>query len=149
MKHLKTYKLFESFDQIKNTLEDIFLDVKDSHPDEEWIAWADGDSISNYYTVYISFGDEEPYHRDFNPDDEEDDDEGYQSDYREVQISKELMDCIYRSIEFMKNWKYTIVLQDEYSSDPSEDNVEKIELEDLEVGQWMAENQSIKIIFRK
>lgn len=143
MKHLKTYKLFESFDEIKTTLEDIFLDVKDSHPDEEWIAWADGDDISNNYTVYISFGDEEPYNRDFNPDDE-----GY-LDYREVRISKELMDCIYRSIEFMKDWKYTIAIQDEYSSDPSEDNVEKIELEDLEVGQWMAENQSIKIIFRK
>jgi len=143
MKHLKTYKLFESFDEIKTTLEDIFLDVKDSHPDEEWIAWADGDDISNNYTVYISFGDEEPYNRDFNPDDE-----GY-LDYREVRISKELMDCIYRSIEFMKDWKYTIAIQDEYSSDPSEDNVEKIELEDLEVGQWMAENQAIKIIFRK
>ena len=143
MKHLKTYKLFESFDEIKTTLEDIFLDVKDSHPDEEWIAWADGDDISNNYTVYISFGDEEPYNRDFNPDDE-----GY-LDYREVRISKELMDCIYRSIEFMKDWKYTIAIQDEYSSDPSEDNVEKIELEDLEAGQWMAENQSIKIIFRK
>ncbi len=120
MKHLKTYKLFESFDEIKTTLEDIFLDVKDSHPDEEWIAWADGDDISNNYTVYISFGDEEPYNRDFNPDDE-----GY-LDYREVRISKELMDCIYRSIEFMKDWKYTIAIQDEYSSDPSEDNVEKI-----------------------
>jgi hypothetical protein len=147
MKHLKTYKLFENFDRIKADLEDIFLDVKHSHPDEEWIAWADGDDISNYYTVYISFGDEEPYHRDFDPG--FDDDEEYVSDYREVQISTELMDCIRRSIEFMKDWKYTILLQDEYSSDPSEDNVEKIELEDLEVGQWMAENQSIKIIFRK
>ncbi len=147
MKHLKTYKLFENFDRIKADLEDIFLDVKHSHPDEEWIAWADGDDISNHYTVYISFGDEEPYHRDFDP--EFDDEEEYVSDYREVQISTELMDCIRRSIEFMKDWKYTISLQDEYSSDPSEDNVEKIELEDLEVGQWMAENQSIKIIFRK
>lgn len=148
MKHIKTYKLFENTNT-KLDLEDIFLDVKDSHPEERWFYWVDGDDISNHYTVYISFGSEEPYHRHFDEVDEDDDDESYQSDYPEVQISKELMDCINRAIEYMQGWKFTILLQDEYSSDPSEDNVEKIELQDLEVGQWMAENQAIKIIFRK
>lgn len=147
MKHIKTYKLFENFDIIKSDLEHIFLDVKDTYPKEEWIVWVDGSEIDNIYTIYISFGDEEPYHRDF--DAGFDDDEGYQSDYREVKISQELMDCIHQSINYMKDWKFSIAIQDEYSSDPSEDNVEKIELEDLQVGQWMAENQAIKIIFRK
>lgn len=149
MKHLKTYKLFENFDIIKSDLEHIFLDVQDTYPDEKWMVWVDGSETDNMYTIYISFGDEEPYHRDFNPDDDYDDDEGYQSDYREVKISQELMDCIYQSINYMKDWKFSLAIQDEYSSDPSEDNVEKIELEDLQVGQWMAENQAIKIIFRK
>jgi hypothetical protein len=144
MKHLKTYKIFENFNLIKSDLEHIFLDVQDTYPDEKWMVWVDGSKIDNMYTIYISFGDEEPYHRDFNPDDE-----GYQSDYREVKISQELMDCIYQSIKYMKDWKFSLAIQDEYSSDPFEDNVEKIELEDLQVGQWMAENQAIKITFRK
>ena len=43
MRYLKTYKIFENnTDIIKFDLEDIFLDVKDTHPEEKWIIWADG-----------------------------------------------------------------------------------------------------------
>jgi hypothetical protein len=150
MRHLKTYKIFENnTDIIKFDLEDIFLDVKDTHPEEKWIIWADGGlyttgkEFSNYYTIYISFGEEEPYNNEYLEDEE------LIHDYPQVKISEELMKCIERSIEYMKDWNCKIFIQSEYSSDPSEDDVEEITIDDLQVNQWIAENQSIKLIFRK
>ncbi len=149
MKHLKTYHLFESVDNIKSDLEDIFLDIKDSNPGEGWFSWVDGDKISNLYEVYISFGSEEPYHSDFNEFDDED--EEYHSDYNENQISSALIESLERSIDYMSKlgWRYTIQICAEYSSDPSEDNCEDVTLQDIEPGQWMQENEAIRIKFRK
>ena len=148
MKHLISYKIFESYNNIKQDLEDIFLDVKESNPKERWFYWVDGDSISNLYDVYISFGSEEPYHSSHN---EFDDDEQYHSDYNEVQLSEDLMDSLIRSIDYMNElgWTYKIQFCTEYSSDPSEDYCEDITIDELEPGQWMQENQAIKIRFRR
>ena len=149
MKYLKSYKIFESVDSIKSDLEDIFLDIKDSNPGEGWFVWVEGDSVSNLYEVYISFGSEEPYHSDFNEFDDED--EEYHSDYNENQISQALVECLERSIYYMSSlgWRNTIQFCTEYSSDPSEDNCEVVEIGDIEPGQWIQENQAIRIKFRK
>jgi hypothetical protein len=150
MRYLKSYKIFENnTDIIKFDLEDIFLDVKDTHSEEKWIIWADGGlytpgkEFNNYYTVYISFGEEDPYNNEYLEDEE------LIHDYPQVKISEELMKCIERSMEYMKDWNCKIFIQSEYSSDPSEDDVEEITIDDLQANQWIAENQSIKLIFRK
>lgn len=145
MRYLKTYKVFESVSNIKSDLEDIFLEVKD-RAGEGWFYWVEGDDISQLVEVYISFGGEEPYNDDF-----EDDDETYISDYPEVQISQDLIDSMMRSIEYMNSNGYSckILLCSEYSSDPSEDVIEEITMDDLEPGQWMQENQAIRLKFKK
>lgn len=145
MKYLKSYRIFESVGNIKSDLEDIFQEVTD-RPGEGWFYSVDGDDLSGIVDVYISFGGVEPYNTD--PDD---DDESYISDYPEVQISQELIESLNRAIDYMTSlgWSTKIQLCEEYSSDPSEDSCEDLTMADLEVGQWMQENQALRLRFRK
>jgi len=138
MKHLKTYHLFESVDNIKSDLEDIFLDVSDQ---STWFVSVDGDNISKFYEVYISFGDTEPYNN------QEDDEFGYE----QKEIPTELIDCVKRSIDVMNNngYSHKLLFCSEYSSDSSEDILSSIEIEDLYNNMIMSENESIRIRFRK
>jgi hypothetical protein len=46
-------------------------------------------------------------------------------------------------------FQYRLFFNTEYSSDPSEDEVCRIDIDDLEVGGYIQENQSIRIQFRK
>jgi hypothetical protein len=157
MKHLKTYKIFESMDDIKSDLEDILTDIKDSNPEDYWYFSVDGEQIEgyekgDYYEVYISFGSDEPTKREFTEDEDvEDDDDEFQSEYNENQISQALIDAIERAINYMEDleFQYRIFTNTEYSSDPSEDEVSRIDIDDLEVGGYIQENQSIRIQFRK
>lgn len=132
--HYKTESVDNDF--IKNTLGHIFLEVSDV---SDWFFSVEGDIFSNYYEVYISFGDSEPYRGD----------EG--DEYQQRQISKELIDCIKRSIDFMdgEDFYYNLLFCSEYSSDPGEDYIDTIDIKDLKPGQSMLENESIRIKFSK
>ena len=145
MRYLKTYKLFESSNSIKSDLEDIFLEIKDG---SGWFYWVSVDPVGSFYDVYISFGSEEPYHSNHN---EFEDDEQYHSDYNEARLSEDLIETLERSIEYMSNlgWSYELQVCTEYSSDPSEDMCDVITIDDLEPGQWLQENEAIRIKFRK
>lgn len=156
MKHLKTYKIFESMDTVKSDLEDILTDIKDSNPEDYWYFWVEGEQVEgyekgDYYEVYISFGNEEPTKRDFEDDEDEDDDEEFQSEYNENEISQSFIDAIKRTINYMEDleFQYRLFFNTEYSSDPSEDEISRIDIDDLEVGGYIQENQSIRIQFRK
>jgi len=48
-----------------------------------------------------------------------------------------------------EDFYYNLIFCSEYSSDPGEDYVENIEVYDLNPGQSMLENDSIRIKFRK
>lgn len=131
---------------IKSTLEDIFFEVTDILKDN-WVVHVDEYSTflgSNDYEVYISFGSSSPWEE----DDGEEDETNYGS---EVEIPTELIDCIKRACDFMDNhdFYYRIKFASEYSDDPGEDLVENITLDELEAGQFMRENESIRISFSK
>jgi len=133
--HYKT----ESVDanSIKKTLEQMFFDLTDLG---SWFVWVDeysGFSKPQDYEVYISFGDTEPYNR-------------FEDDYLdEKQIPEELIYSMKSAIDFMEaeGYQFQILLCDEYSADPDEDYIEKIDISDLSQGQWLSENQSIRIKF--
>lgn len=134
MKHLKTYKLFES-SNIEADLEDIFLNVKDNHPEEKWYVTMDHYEYEDYYSVYISFGSKNPW------------DEDYED---EVVISKELIECIHRVKDFMNSNGYgrlDVCILFEYES--GQPDIDTISLDDLKEGQRLGESQSIKLLFRK
>jgi len=139
--HYKTESV--NNDLIRQTLNDIFLEVSDN---SNWYFYVEGDNTSNYYEIYISHGDEQPYHNAWRRE-EGDGEWGYES----KKISKELIDCIKRSIDFMESedFSYNLILCMEYSSDPGEDYVEKIEVDDLNPGESVSENESIRIKFTK
>jgi hypothetical protein len=139
--HYKTESV--NNDSIRQTLNDIFLEVSDN---TNWYFNVEGDNTSNFYEIYISHGDEQPYHNAWRR--EEGDGE---CGYKERKISKELIDCIKRSIDFMESedFSYNLILCMEYSSDPGEDYVEKIEVDDLNPGESVSENESIRIKFTK
>jgi hypothetical protein len=122
---------------IKTILEHMFYDLTDLG---SWFVWVDEYSVFSKphdYEVYISFGDTEPYNR-------------FEDDYLdEKQIPEELINSIELAINFMKEegYQFQILLCDEYSADPSEDYKEEIDISDLSTGQWLSENQSIRIKF--
>ena len=134
MKYLKTYKLFES-SNIEADLEDIFLNVKDNHPEEKWYVTMDHYEYEDYYSVYISFGSKNPW-------DEDSEDEAI--------ISKELIECIHRVKDFMNSNGYgrlDVCILFEYES--GQPDIDTISLGDLKEGQRLGESQSIKLLFRK
>jgi hypothetical protein len=141
------YKTNESVDQIKLDLNDIFLDLTD-RTSEEWFVYVDkewgGSGIE--YHIYISFGDEEAYDRRIGENDWLED-----PDYDYVQIPKELVDSITRSIDYMGGLGFSnkIEMQIEYNSDPSQNEIEVVNLEDIKTKTWMQENEAIRIIFKK
>lgn len=115
----------------------MFFDLTDLG---SWFVWVDeysGFSKPHDYEVYISFGDTEPYNR-------------FEDDYLdEKQIPEELIFSMKSAIDFMEaeGYQFQILLCDEYSADPDEDYIEKIDISDLSQGQWLSENQSIRIKF--
>lgn len=125
-------------DYIKSTINDLLLEISDN---SDWYFNLDGDSVSNYYEVYISNG-EVDIRR------EEDDDLW---GYEQRRIPKELIDCLERIIDFMKSegFKYSLLFCSEYSSDRNEDVISNIELDDLYDDMIMSENESIRINFFK
>ncbi len=139
--HYKTESV--NNDSIRQILNDIFLEISDN---SNWYFSVEGDNISNYYEIYISHGDEQPYHNAWRRE-EGDGEWGYKS----IKISKELIDCIKRSIDFMssEDYYYNLLFCSEYSSDPGEDYIDTIDIEDLKPGQSMLENESIRIKFSK
>lgn len=141
------YKTNESIDIIKSELDDIFLDLTDRQS-EDWFVYIDkewGGSGLEYH-LYISFGDEEPYDRRIGENDWLEDPE-----YKDLQISQDLLDSIERSIDYMSSlgFKNKIMIYTEYNSDPAQDDVQVVSIDDIKVGQWMQENESIRIIFKK
>lgn len=131
---------------IKSTLEEIFLEITDILKDN-WIAHVDAYSDfrgANDYEVYISFGSDSPWQE----GDIDEDDIGYGT---EIQIPVELVDSIKRAIDFMKSqgFDYRMKFHYEYSDDPGEDLVENIDIDELDSGQFMRENESIRILFSK
>jgi hypothetical protein len=141
------YKTNESIDIIKSELDDIFLDLTDRQS-EDWFVYIDkewGGSGLEYH-LYISFGDEEPYDRRIGENDWLEDPE-----YKDLQISQDLLDSIERSIDYMSSlgFKNKIMIYTEYNSDPTQDDVQVVSMDDIKVGQWMQENESIRIIFKK
>ena len=141
------YKTNESVDQIKSDLNDIFLDLTD-RTSEDWFVYIDKEWGGNglEYHLYISFGDEEAYDRRIGEDDWFED-----PDYKEVQISEDLLDSIERSIDYMSDLGFNnkIKIHTEYNSDPSQDDIQVINIDDIKDGQWMQENESIRIVFKK
>ncbi len=135
-------------DEVKEILSEIFLEVSD-RTSEKWFHWVDKNSggRGDEYEVYISFGDEEPYNRIYA------DEEDWLSDpsYGEVVISDDLVECIKRAIDYMKDlgMRHRITFNTEYSSDPTEDEVEEVSINDIKSGMFMQENQCIRINFFK
>lgn len=131
-------------DVIKQTLNDIFLQVSDQ---PSWFCWIEGDKLSNLYEIYISFGSENPYREpDFI------DDEGWDHTvYDEKEIDNDTIDAILRSIDYMSEYgyNYKIFYCIEYSSDRSEDIIEEISLRTLKELKYIRENEAIRINFRK
>ena len=143
MKHLKQYKIFENSNSIKSELQDIFLDLKDDNPSGEWFCWVEGESVSNLYEVYISFGSEEPWE-----DYEDFDDDDY---HLRINIPNTLIECLHRAIDYMKSlgFREKLLFVTEYSGDSSEDYVEEISIDDLNTEQMMSENEAIRLKFIK
>ena len=141
------YKTNESIDLIKSDLNDIFLDLTDRQS-EGWFVYIDKEWGGNglEYHIYISFGDEEAYDRRIGEDDWFEDPQ-----YEEFEISQDLIDSIERSLEYMSNLGFDskIKIHTEYNSDPTQDDIQSISIDDIKVGNWMQENESIRIIFKK
>jgi hypothetical protein len=142
----------ESMDygEIKNVLEDIFLEVTDRQH-EKWMVSVDAfdthtnSVLSPSYKVYITFGNDLSWQND---EHDGDDDPNWRG---ENQIPFELIESIKRSINFMtdEGFQYKLSFVTMYSEDPSEDVVENIELEDLGTEQWLRENEEVHLYFFK
>ena len=130
----------------KSVLHEIFLDVSDVGSwyvqVDEYHTSKDGFSEPIECEVYISFGDTVAY-----VGREEEDDLGYD----QKEINQDLIDCIKRSIDVMgeEGFSNQILYCTEHSHHPEEDYIEKLEIDDLEPGQWMSENDAIRIKFTK
>jgi hypothetical protein len=129
------------FNSMKSELEQIFFDVSDV---SSWYVTVDehNTSLSQDCLVYISFGDEDSYHRE---------NDGEDWGYPQKEINEELIDCIKRSIDVMseEGFSYQLSFCEEYSHHPEEDIISKIEVDDLYDGMIMSENESIRIEFKK
>lgn len=141
MKHLKLYKIFESADSIKEDLSDILTDLKDVSGD--WYFFVEGDDMSKFIEVYISFGDEDPQELE-----RDEDDEG--PVYKDENISDDVILTITTVMNYMKNinWNGSIFIVTEFGNDPDYDMRERVTLEELK-NCFISENESIRLTFRK
>lgn len=141
MKHLKLYKIFESADSIKEDLSDILTDLKDVSGD--WYFFVEGDDMSKFIEVYISFGDEDPQELE-----RDEDDEG--PVYKDENISDDVILTITTVMNYMKNinWNGSIFIVSEFGNDPDYDMRERVTLEELK-NCFISENESIRLTFRK
>ncbi len=151
MNHLKKFKIFESNNVIESELEDILVDIKDSNPNDYWYYWIDrenyyGKDQNDYYEVYISFGD-----RDARPINHHVDDDLDEAEYRSVKISKSFIDTLRQCISYMEDlgFQYRLFIATEYSSDPDEDELDRYTLDDFDTIDYLFENQSVRIQFKK
>lgn len=131
--HYKTESV--NNDSIRQTLNDIFLEVSDNTNWSFSISSInqihEQDYIGNYCEVYIFHGNEEG-------------DEIEQIGYQQREIPKELVGCIESSIDFMDNegFSHNLLFCDKYTCS-------NIEVNDLYDGMIMSEDETIKILFRK
>ena len=141
MKHLKLYKIFESADSIKEDLSDILTDLKDVSGD--WYFFVEGDDMSKFIEVYISFGDEDPQELE-----RDEDDEG--PVYKDENISDDVILTITTVMNYMKNinWNGSIFIVTEFGNDPDYDMRERVTLEELK-NCFISENESIRLTFVK
>ena len=141
MKHLKLYKIFESADSIKEDLSDILTDLKDVSGD--WYFFVEGDDMSKFIEVYISFGDEDTQELE-----RDEDDEG--PVYKDENISDDVILTITTVMNYMKNinWNGSIFIVTEFGNDPDYDMRERVTLEELK-NCFISENESIRLTFRK
>ena len=141
MKHLKLYKIFESVDSIKEDLSDILTDLRDISG--EWYFHVEGDDLSKFIEVYISFGDEEPEELERNEDDEG-------PVYKDENISDDIILTIRTVMNYMENinWQGSIFIVTEFGNDPDYDMRERVTLEELK-NCFISENESIRLTFRK
>ncbi len=142
--HYKTESV--NNDLIEQTLNDIFLEVADV---SDWYADVSaystpGKITGTDYEVYISFGEYEPY---LYRGEEGMEDYGYQ----QKRIPENFIDCIRRSIDFMNSegFHHSLLFCSEYSSDPGEDNLSNIKIEDLYNDMIMSENEAIRVRFSR
>ena len=141
MKHLKIYKIFESVESISDDLKDILTDLKDVSGD--WYSFVEGDDMSKFIEVYISFGDEDPQELE-----RDEDDEG--PVYKDENISDDVILTITTVMNYMKNinWNGSIFIVTEFGNDPDYDMRERVTLEELK-NCFISENESIRLTFRK
>jgi hypothetical protein len=141
MKHLKLYKIFESVESISDDLKDILTDLKDVSGD--WYSFVEGDDMSKFIEVYISFGDEDPQELE-----RDEDDEG--PVYKDENISDDVILTITTVMNYMKNinWNGSIFIVTEFGNDPDYDMRERVTLEELK-NCFISENESIRLTFRK
>lgn len=122
-------------DSIRQTLNDIFLEVSDNSNWSFSIGYhtirEDDDSVGNYCEVYIFNGNEET-------------DEIEQLGYQQREIPKELIDCIKTSIDFMfdEGFSHSLLFCDKYTCS-------NIEVDSLYDGMIMSEDETIKVVFKK
>ena len=141
MKYLKLYKIFESVESISDDLEDILTDLKDVSGD--WYFFVEGDDMSKFIEVYISFGDKNPQELE-----RDDDDEG--PVYKDENISDDIILTIQTVMNYMKNinWNGSIFIVTEFGNDPDYDMRERVTLEELG-NSYLGENESIRLTFVK
>ena len=141
MKHLKIYKIFESVESISDDLKDILTDLKDVSGD--WYFFVEGDDMSKFIEVYISFGDEDPQELE-----RDEDDEG--PVYKDENISDDVILTITTVMNYMKNinWNGSIFIVTEFGNDPDYDMRERVTLEELG-NSYLGENESIRLTFVK
>jgi len=141
MKHLKLYKIFESVESISDDLKDILTDLKDVSGD--WYFFVEGDDMSKFIEVYISFGDEDPQELE-----RDEDDEG--PVYKDENISDDVILTITTVMNYMKNinWNGSIFIVTEFGNDPDYDMRERVTLEELK-NCFISENESIRLTFVK
>jgi hypothetical protein len=141
MKHLKIYKIFESVESISDDLKDILTDLKDVSGD--WYFFVEGDDMSKFIEVYISFGDEDPQELE-----RDEDDEG--PVYKDENISDDVILTITTVMNYMKNinWNGSIFIVTEFGNDPDYDMRERVTLEELK-NCFISENESIRLTFVK
>jgi hypothetical protein len=141
MKHLKLYKIFESVESISDDLKDILTDLKDVSGD--WYFFVEGDDMSKFIEVYISFGDEDPQELE-----RDEDDEG--PVYKDVNISDDIILTIRTVMNYMENinWNGSIFIVTEFGNDPDYDMRERVTLEELG-NSYLGENESIRLTFVK